>query len=909
MLCHVPSITRASRLSGGSGEWYRAFASGPYSADVSTRELPTGTLTFLFTDIEGSTKLASALGAGFGAVLGRHHAILRAAFEAEGGTEVSTEGDAFFVVFRSASAAVVAAANAQRALAAEAWPDVGGAVRVRMGMHTGEGTLGGDNYVGLDVNRAARIANAAHGGQVLLSATTRGIVEGGLPGGLALRDLGEFRLKDLDRPERLAQLTGPGLVEDFPPPRTLETPTNLPPQVTGFIGREAEVEQVCELLKSARLVTLTGPGGTGKTRLSLRVAERQQPNFPGGVFFVELDTLTDADLVAPAIAHAIGLREDPKLSPEAALEAHLRDRVAFFVLDNLEQFAGGVPLVGRLLAAAPKLSVLATSREPLHLRGEQEFPVPPLGVPDPSHLGPIDALSQYDAVALFIQRARAVRPDFEVTNSNAPAVAEICARLDGLPLAIELAAARTKLFAPEAILARLEQSLGFLSSSARDLPERQRTLRGAIDWSYNLLEPAERQLFDRLAIFVGGWTAESAAAVCAPDGELGLDVVDALVSFVDRSLVVAAQADGGEPRFRMLETIREYALERLAESPDADLVRRRHRHHFGMLAKDAEPQLIDASRAPILDRLEAENDNVRAAILRAAEDGGIELALDTAAALWRFWQQRSHLAEGKALLEGLLSHPDAMARTKARGRAVGALGGVVYWQGDFPTALRHYNEQVAIGRELDDPAGLADGLYNAGFAATIVGDLDQGQSNYEEAIRIFKAAGDAKGLTRVREANVFLLLKRGAYAEARTLATENLEEFRRQGSRFRIANSLAQLGGINQLDGAYPDARAAFAEAIALFREGGDMPGVVRLMISAAAAANGEGDFERAARLRGAADELKAPLGDIALPMEILGIADPAIAARAALGDAAYEAEYEAGRGLSFDEITGLVQA
>ena len=875
-----------------------------------TRSLPTGTVTFLFTDIEGSTRLVSALGPAFGSVLDRHHAILRQAFEAAGGVEVSTEGDAFFVVFPSASGAVEGAAYAQRALAAEGWPEEAGSLRVRMGMHTGEGRLGGDNYVGLDVNRAARIANAGHGGQVLLSKATQGLVAGALAGGLVLRELGEFRLKDLEQPETLFQLSGPGLADEFPPLRTLDAPSNLPAQVTSFVGRDAEVDAVATLLHSARLVTLTGPGGTGKTRLSLGVAERLRHQFPGGTYFVELETLTDPELAGPEIARGLRLREDPKVTVVQQLESHLRDRTVLLVLDNLEQFRGGVPIVGTLLQAAPKLSVLATSREPLRIRGEHEFPVPPLGLPDPKVATSPEALSGFEAIALFVQRARAVRPDFAVTDSNAAAVAAICRRLDGLPLAIELAAARTKLFAPEAILARLEQSLAFLASSARDLPERQRTLRGAIDWSYNLLDPGERQLFGRLAIFVGGWTVESAEAVCGPDGELGLDVLDALVSFVDRSLVVAAQADGaagGEPRFRMLETIREYALERLAESPDAELVRRRHRHHFGVLALDAEPQLIDASQAAILDRLEAEKDNIRAAILRAAEDGRIELALDTAAALWRFWQQRSHLAEGRALLEGLLARPDAMARTKARARAVGALGGVIYWQGDFPTALQRYNEQVAIGRELDDPPGLADALYNAGFAATILGDLDQGQANYEEAIRIFKAAGDPKGLTRVREANVFLLLKRGAYAEARTLATENLEEFRRQGSRFRIANSLTQLGGVNLRDGAYPEARAAFAEAIALFREGGDMPGVVRLLFTSAAVANALGDFERSARIRGAADELKKPLGDIALPMQILGLEDPAIAARSALGDEAYQAAYEAGRRLTLDEVSKLV--
>lgn len=893
-------------MSGGSGEWYRAFASGPYSPDVSTRELPTGTLTFLFTDIEGSTKLVNALGPAFGAVLDRHHAILRQAFEAAGGIEVSTEGDAFFVVFSSATGAVDGAANAQRALAAETWPVEGG-VRVRMGVHTGEGRLGGDNYVGLDVNRAARIASAGHGGQVLLSKATHGLVVSSLVGEMEFRVLGEFHLKDLEEPETLFQLVGPGLADDFPPPRTLDAPSNLPAQVTSFVGRDTEVEAVAALLHAARLVTLTGPGGTGKTRLSLGVAERMRHEFPGGSYFVELETLTDPDLAGPEIARALKLREDPKVTVVEQLEGHLRDRSVLLVLDNLEQFREGLPIVGKLLQAAPKLSVLATSRQPLRIRGEQEFPVPPLGLPDPKAAASPEALSGFEAIALFVQRARAVRPDFAVTDSNAAAVAAICRRLDGLPLAIELAAARTKLFAPDAILSRLEQSLGFLASSARDLPERQRTLRGAIDWSHDLLDETERALFRRLAIFVGGCTIESAEAVCNVDGELGLDTLDTLASFVDKSLLRQSDGAAGEPRFRMLETIREYAFERLAESPDADLVRRRHRHHFGMVAKDAESQLIDASQATVLDTLEAEADNLRAAILRAAEDGRIELALDTAASLWRFWQQRSHLTEGRALLEGLLERPDAAQWTKVRARAMGALGGVAYWQGDFETALRHYNEQIAIGRELDDPGGLADGLYNAGFAASILGDYAQGHANYVEASQIYEVLGDSLALTRTREALVFLLQAEGRFDEAREIQETNLAEYKRLGARFRIANGYSQLGVVNMRAGAYEAAAAAFREAWMLFSEAGDMPSIVRGLILTSILATKVGDFERAAKLRGAADEVMRPLGNIALPMQILRLDDPAIAARAALGDEAYEAEYEAGRRLSFDEIAGLV--
>ena len=628
--------------------------------------LPTGTLTFLFTDIEGSTRLVTALGDAFGSVLARHHALIRAAIETSGGIEVSTEGDAFFVVFQSAPAALIAAASAQRSLGTEPWPADAGTVRVRMGVHTGEATIGGDNYVGLEVHRAARIAGAAHGGQVLVSATTGALASGSLPAGLELRELGEFRLKDLDRPERLAQLVGPGLEAEFPPPRTLDIPSNLPPQMTSFIGRDREIGEVADVVRRSRLVTLTGPGGTGKTRLSLRVAERLSAHYPGGVFFVDLSALTDPTLIPTTIAQAIGLREDPKRPVMETLELHLRDLRMLLLLDNFEQLLDGAPLVGSLLQAAPNLTVLATSREVLHLRGEQEYPLQTLEVPDPRTLASLGDLTGYDAIALFVERARAVRPDFELTDANTPSVAAICARLDGLPLAIELAAARIKVFTPEAILTRLETSLSLLSSGARDVPERQRTLRGAIDWSYDLLDSTERALLRRIAIFVGGCSIESAAAVCDPNDELGVEMLDALVSFVDKSLLRQVAAEAGEPRFQMLETIREYGLWRLADSDDAEPTRSRHEDHFAALARDAEPELLGAHQKAWLDRLDVERDNLRAAMQHAIDDGRIELALAMGGALWRFWQQRGHLVEGRESLVALLGHPAAAGRTAAR---------------------------------------------------------------------------------------------------------------------------------------------------------------------------------------------------------------------------------------------------
>ncbi len=848
-----------------------------------------------------------ALGAAFGPLLERHQALLRGAFEAAEGVEVATEGDSFFVVFRSATSAVAAAAAAQRALVAEPWPAEADTVRVRMGLHTGEGTLGGDNYVGIDVHRAARIAAAAHGGQVLISESTRTLVSGSLSDDLRLRDLGEYRLKDLEKPERLTQLVVHGLLEDFPPPRTLETPSNLPPQMTTFIGRKREAEEVAGLARRSRLVTLSGPGGTGKTRLSLQVAAQLRAEFSGGAFFVDLSAISDPALIPTTIAVALGLREQPNQPVLESLQAHLRDSRLLLVLDNFEQVQAGAPLVGHLLEAAPQLSILVTSREVLHLRGEQEYPVPPLDLPDLAMLPPLEALSQYDAVALFIQRARAVRPDFAVDNNNAPAVAAICARLDGLPLAIELAAARVKLFAPGAILAHLEKTLAFLTSTARDLPERQRTLRGAIDWSHDLLDATERTLFRRLGIFVGGCTADGAQAVCDPEGVLGIDMLDGLASFVDKSLMTQATGDDSEPRFGMLETIREYAGERLNASDDAVPIRRRHEDLFAGLAERAAKELLGPHANAWLDRLDADQDNLRAALQHAADDGRIELALGMGGALWRFWQRRGHLGEGRTVLEGLLAGAGFSAPTQARSRALAGLGGVTYWQGDMVAAGTAYDEGLAIQRTLDDPVGLADALYNAGFVAAVGGHHAAARALYEESLEILTRIGDQPGVLRLREAISFLLFHQGEFAEARAIQEVNLRAFREAGETVRVAIGSLMLSLLRAKDGEFANARALQVESLGTFRAAGDTQSAVRVLIMAAAVAVLEGDLERAATLSGAGDVLREPLGEMATPMKTLGIEDPAVAARTRLGDEAFERSYQRGRTLTLDQASDLL--
>jgi predicted ATPase/class 3 adenylate cyclase len=500
--------------------------------------LPTGTVTFLFTDIEGSTRLLSALGDGYAAVLDAHSAILRAAIGAHAGTEVSTEGDAFFAVFPSALNAVSAAAQAQRALAATTWPD-GNSVNVRMGLHSGEGRLGGDNYVGLDVNRAARIAAAGHGGQVLLSDATKALVAHELPKGLRLRDLGEHRLKDLALSVRISQLDIDGLTREFPVLRSLDArPTNLPNQLTRFIGREQELVRVKELVAEHRLVTLTGPGGTGKTRLALEVASDLLGEFADGAFFVDLAPIGDPDLVSLTVAQALGLSVDPGGDALKAAQVHLRERELLVTVDNFEQVVQGAGAIEELLSAAPRLRVLVTSRMALHIYGEQEFEVLPFELPDPNRTA--EELSRYAAVSLFVDRARAVKSDFELTSDNVAAVVGITARLDGLPLAIELAASQVRFLGPQAILSRLERHLALPVRSARGRPERQQTMRSAIAWSFDLLAESERRLFAQLSAFPGGSSLEAAEAVCGP-GDLGTSIIDGLGALVDASLMRAIE--------------------------------------------------------------------------------------------------------------------------------------------------------------------------------------------------------------------------------------------------------------------------------------------------------------------------------------------------------------------------------
>ena len=872
---------------------------------IPERSLPVGTVTFLFTDIEGSTRLLSALGDRYPALLAKHNGLLRDSIASHTGIEVNTEGDAFFAVFGSALDAMTAAAEAQRGLAAMAGSEPA-IVRVRMGLHTGEGRLGGDDYVGLDVNRAARIAAAGHGGQVLLSDATAALIARDLPESVTLRDLGDHRLKDLPAAERIWQLDIVGLQQEFGALRSIDArPNNLPVSATQLIGREAEVQAIIELLQQRRLVTLTGPGGTGKTRLGLAIAVRLLPEFADGAFFVELQDARDRAAAAAALASALGVRETLDRDLEQGVKDFLRERELLLVLDNFEQLVSAAPLVAELLAGSPRLRIVVTSRAVLRVSGEQEFGVPPLDLPDRHNLPPLAALSQYEAVALFIERARAVRPDFEVTNANAPAVAEICSRLDGLPLAIELAAARIKVLGPEAILDRLERRLPVLTSAGQDVPARQRTLRGAIDWSFELLDEAERRLFARLAVFVGGWTLEAAGEVCNPGAELGIDTLDGLASLADKSLIHSVSGDAGESRFGMLQVINEFAEERLDEAPDASGLRTRHAHHFLALAEEAEPELRRSALRRWQHRLRRDEGNFRAALHWAVEGGDVEVGLRTAGALWDYWHYWAELREGRAWLESLLALQAAAVAGPARAKALGGLAALVYWQGDADRAWALYEEALAIYRKIGDDIKIAQALFDSAWAAAARRDLASVEARAQEAIEVYRRAGDAASAALVDawlRVEPLITGLGGDVNIAVRAVHEALAASRQLGRTHDAADWLTAFVFVYRMAGDSDRSTVAAQDAVRAWHELGNVGRLPVLFKALASLALGQGWLERAVRLGAAAERFNAEFGgELSDVFGALG--DPVEEARPLLGSADHARASDEGMSMGLDEL------
>jgi predicted ATPase/class 3 adenylate cyclase len=870
-------------------------------------ELPTGTVTFLFTDIEGSTRLLQSLGERWPATLEEHNRLLRQAIREAEGVDVHTEGDSFFAVFRSATASVAAAVAAQRALAEHPWqPEA--TVRVRMGMHTGEGAVGGDDYVGLDVHRAARIAAAGHGGQVLISAAAAELVRADLPVGVGLHDLGEHRLKDLARPERIHQLIIEGLPGEFPHIRSLETPTNLPIQRTSFVGREREVAEINDLLRGPGLLTLTGTGGSGKTRLALQAARELLHAYPDGVFFVDLAPITDPSLVPSSIADAIGVKAEGPRPVLDTLRDQLRDREMLLVLDNFEQVVEAASVASDLLDGAPRMRILITSREPLHVAGEQELAVPPMALPNAQETRGPDELMRCESVALFVQRAAAVDPRFRLTDANVEAVAELCLRLDGLPLAIELAASRVKLLSPQAILDRLGRRLELLTGGPVNLPARQRTLREAIGWSHDLLQESERVALRRLSVFAGGWTLEAAEVVANLGGELGGDGLELLSSLVDKSLVRRMATGEEEVRFGMLEVIREFGAEQLESAAEDQETRDRHASFFLEMAEAAEPHLRGLERKRWLDQLELDHDNLRAALRRALDASHTDNGMRLVAALWRFWHLHGHLAEGRRWAEEVLALPGSSARSAARAKALTALGGLAYWMEDVPATRRAYEEALAMAREIGDRRLEAEGIYNLAYVPAYEGDIPGAVAMIEQARAMFEELEMPRGAADSLWILGISARLQGDLPASRALAEESLRLHRRAGDLFGVTDALHTLGRTAFAQGDLATAAASFLEALDNDEQVGNRTGTAIVMDNLAAKASAENRHLRALRLGGASEAIKESAGGHA-PPPLIDLPDPREAAREVLGDAAVvAAAWEEGRAMTFEQAVAYAR-
>jgi predicted ATPase/class 3 adenylate cyclase len=689
---------------------------------------PSGTVTLVFTDIEGSTRLLQRSGDAYAGLLAEHRRLLREAFERHGGHVLDSEGDAFFVVFSSANDAASAAVEAQRALAAYEWPGEH-EIRVRMGIHTGEPRPVEGRYVGLDVHRAARVTAAGHGGQVLVSEATRAL----LGERTRLRDLGSHRLKDLSGAQRLFQLEIEGLPTEFPPLKTLDNRvTNLPTQPNAFIGRERELADTKGLLQRAdvRLLTLIGTGGTGKTRLALQLAADVVDQFKHGVFFVSLAPVRDWELVAPTIARTLGLREQPGETVLETLTEYLRDRELLLLLDNFEQVVAAAPALAGLLSSAPGLHLLVTSRTPLRLLGERAYRVPQLDVPDLRRPALAAEVAECESVRLFVERAQAAAADFAVSDENVEAVAEICVRLDGLPLAIELAAPRVRTLTPPALLRRLDQRLALLTSRALDVDERQRTLRATIEWSYDLLPAKEKSLFARLGVFVGGCRLEAAEAVCDPDGSLGPELLDGLDSLVEKSLLRQRADSDGEPRFWMLETIREFAVELLDSSGDVAEACARHATWTAEAAEGLDVESRTGDHSAFLARVDDEYANVREAIAWARKGGEEELLLSLATALWGFWSARGNGAEGRRALEDALELSD-----RRPARALLGLCTLRILSGSSEDLRAAAQEALAACEDLGDDYSLAQAWNLVGrVEGSLMGSLGTAEEAWRQAL-------------------------------------------------------------------------------------------------------------------------------------------------------------------------------
>jgi predicted ATPase/class 3 adenylate cyclase len=871
-------------------------------------DLPSGTVTFLFTDVEGSTRLWERHPEQMRAALAEHDALIESLTAQHGGLVVRPrgEGDSRFCVFRRATDAVAAAAAIQRALHQQDWPPEA-PLRVRLALHTGEADLRDGDYYGGAVNRAARLRAIAHGGQTLLSAAVQELVRDGLPGGVGLRDLGDHRLSDLARPERVYQLLAPGVLDQFPPLRTPDAlPHNLPLQVTSFVGREREVAEVREALAAYRLVTLTGPGGVGKTRLALEAAAGLLEVYPDGVWLVDLAPLADGALVPQAVAAAVGVREAPGRPLLATLTDALRPKRVLLVLDNCEHLVEACARSAEaLLRGCPQVRILATSREPLGLAGERPRRIPSLALPDTRRLPSPEGLGAYEAVRLFAERASTVQPRFAVTEQNARAVAEICQRLDGIPLALELAAARVRVLPVEQLLGRLEDRFAVLTGGGRTALPRQQTLRASVDWSYDLLTGQERMLFARLAVFAGGWTLEAAEAVGAGDG-IGADgVLELLTGLADRSLVVVEEQPDGTARYRLLETLRQYAARKLAARAGAvAAVRERHAACYldlaARVAARAGAGAPAGATAAALDALAPEHENLRAALRWYRDGGRAGESLALAGALSAFWWRGGHLTEGRDWLGAALALPGAGAHPAPRAWAAHEAGLFLWSLGELAAADARSAESLALCRALGDRPGEARALHQLGHVAFDRGDYAAAGGRFAEDLALSRDLGD-----RGQIANALYGLGDVAYAQgdpatARTRYEESLAAARRAGpGRPEEAMALRRLGVLAEDAGDHTTARERYVASAALIRDAGTSWAVPAALEGLAGVAAATGAPARALRLAAAAERLRQAMGTPRPPADEARLQPRLAQARDALSHKAHATAWAEGQAMA----------
>jgi predicted ATPase/class 3 adenylate cyclase len=930
--------------------------------------LPTGAVTFLLTDIEGSGTLWARHPTAMRGALARHDEILSQGVTDHGGVVIKHrgEGDSFFAVFSRPSDGVVAACRTQIALAREAWA-VPEPILVRMALHTGEAELRGGDYFGTAINRCARLRALASGAQILLSSITAELVADHLPEPVGLLDLGEHRLRDLTYPERVFQVLHPELPADFPPLRSLDAHRhNLPVQSVPLVGREREMDEVKSRLRdpAVRLLTLTGPGGVGKTRLALQVAADLLDDFPDGVFLADLAAVTDPALVAPAIAQVFGVRESAGQRLFDRLSNSLRGKHMLLVLDNFEQVLPAADDVAALLSVCPHVKFLVTSRAVLRLSGEHVYTVPPLSLPEHGVAIPAEYMIESEAVRLFVERARSVKPDFRLNAENVEAVVEICRRLDGVPLAIELAAARVRLLSPQAMARRLSTALSLLSGGARDLPARHRALRSTIDWSYRLLDERQRAFFRRLSVFVGGCSLEAIEAIVMPGiqtaddtskaglepfhaglHEPALDLLDAITALIDASLLEERETPEAEPRFEMLGMIREYGLEQLAAAGEIESVERKHAEYFLQFAEIGLAGLESDEQALWIRRFGREHDNLRAALRWSRARGEIEYAVRLSGAMFWSWFAHGRWSEGIEWLEDSLSrYPD---RTVWRARTLFGAGRLRTLLGDFERGRRHYEDSLAISEQLGDSRMKGRALYMLGTLRATVGEPRAAGEMLEHGLEVATEANDTWAMATIRGTLGELAWQAGDYDTARTYLEEAARYFRERHEHWSLAHVINHLGDFMRAQASYDHAETYYEESLQLFAELGvkdgqasvlhnlayvalnqskprvagdlfqtslrlfqdlgDRRGVAECLIGFAGVLGATGEPERAASLLGAAQRLFDETGAEMWRSNLNEYGRTLLAVSLELGEDRYSTYFEQGRSTPVERVIAEV--